>query len=317
VGERPVKKLVRALLGQLGRYLGTDRVLAEVEDSKVLLGRYLARQLQDTSPLLGLAAMEFKVFSQFGDDGILQYLIHKTALSENLHRFVEFGVSDYEESNTRFLLVKDNWRGLVIDGSASNVAHIKSRPWYWRHDLTAVCAFITASNIDELIAANGFSGEIGILSIDIDGNDYWVWERIQCARPVVVVAEYNSVFGWRRAVTIPYDPDFTRAAAHFSQLYWGCSLAALAQLADKKGYALVGSNSAGNNAYFVRRDKLGDLPELNPQRAHVDSRYRESRDRSGRLTYLSGKERVRAIADMPLVDLHLGKTVRVGDIDDD
>ena len=316
VEEKRVKRLVRALFSRLSRYVGIDRILAEVEDSKVLLGRYLTNQLKDTSPLLGLIAVEFKVFSQFGDDGILQYLIHKTDLPANLHTFVEFGVSDYEESNTRFLLIKDNWRGLVIDGSARNVAHIRSRPWYWRHDLTAICAFITTSNIDGLIADNGFSGEIGILSIDVDGNDYWVWERIQCVQPVIVVAEYNSLFGWKHAVTVPYDPDFRRAIAHFSQLYWGCSLRALAQQANKKGYALVGSNSAGNNAYFVRRDRLGGFPELSPERAYVESKYRESRDPTGKLTYLAGRERIRVIGDMPLVDLDLGKTVRVADIVD-
>ena len=109
---------------------------------------------------------------------------------------------------------------------------------YWRHDLTALCRWIDRDNIDTLLMEAGFSGEIGILSIDIDGNDYWVWERIEAARPVIVIAEYNSVFGRNRAVTIPYDPVFNRTRSHHSNLYWGASLKALVSLGRRKGYAV-------------------------------------------------------------------------------
>jgi hypothetical protein len=122
------------------------------------------------------------------------------------------------------------------------------------------------------------------------------------------------VFGPRRAVSIPYNPDFYRTAAHPSNLYWGCSLAALCHLAEKKGYAHVGCNSNGNNAYFVRRDRLADLSPLTPEQGYVESLFRESRDAQGRLTYLSGSARRAAIAEMPLVDVVSGETLRVGDL---
>ena len=125
--------------------------------------------------------------------------------------FIEFGVETYRESNTRFLLVKDNWRGLVIDGSETNVASIRALSEYWRHDLTAVASFITRDNINDLFADAGFTGEVGLLSIDIDGNDYWVWEAIDVVSPVIVVVEYNSVFGPEAQVTVPYAADFTPA----------------------------------------------------------------------------------------------------------
>jgi hypothetical protein len=255
------------------------------------------RALPDAIPL---ADAEFRVFSQWGEDGIIQFLISRVSVPART--FVEFGTQDYRESNTRFLLLHDNWRGLVIDGSERDVGLIRADSIFWRHDLEAVCAFVTRDNINSLIARRFPDAEIGLLSIDIDGNDFWVWRAIE-ARPSIVVCEYNSVFGNRLAVTVPYRADFQRTAAHFSNLYFGASLPALCRLAEDKGYAFAGSNSAGNNAFFVRRDRLGRLPALNARQGYVESRFRESRDAQGRLTYLAGIERLRTIADLPLVDL--------------
>lgn len=191
------------------------------------------------------------MFSQFGDDGIIQYLEHVLGIGPAHKVFIEFGVQDYTESNTRFLLLSDNWRGLVLDGSRAHVDCVRCDPISWRHDLTAAHAWIDRDNINDLIAIHGCAGEIGLLSIDLDGNDYWVWEAIRVVDPIIVVAEYNAVFGSRHAVTVAYDPQFDRTKAHDSNLYWGALLPALHFLAAKKGYAFVGTNSAGNNAYFA------------------------------------------------------------------
>jgi hypothetical protein len=273
----------------------------EIELNRVLTGTMLSRQLP--ARVSSLREVEFRVFSQFGDDGIIQYLLQHVDAPES---FIEFGVETYRESNTRFLLVKDNWRGLVIDGSEANVASITTMAEHWRHDLTAVASFITRDNINDLFTAAGFTGEVGLLSIDIDGNDYWVWEAIEVVSPVVVVAEYNSVFGPEAKVTVPYAADFTRRAAHHSHLFFGASLAALCDLAERKGYAFVGSNSNGNNAYFVRLDQLGDLPALSAAEGYVESRFRESRDASGNLTHLSGSARLDEIAHLTVHDLTTG-----------
>ena len=101
------------------------------------------------------------------------------------------------------------------------------------HDLKPVPAFVTAENINTLIRDNGFAGEVGILSIDIDGNDYWVWKAISCVQADIVICEYNSRFGSERAVTIPYDPNFYRTEAHSSNLYFGASIRALTLLGQK------------------------------------------------------------------------------------
>jgi hypothetical protein len=173
-----------------------------------------------------------------------------------------------------------------------------------------VAAFITRENINQLITENGFAGDLGLLSVDIDGNDYWVWERLDCVSPVIVVAEYNAVFGAERAISVPYDPRFVRTAAHYSNLYWGCSLGALAHLASKKGYALIGCNSNGNNAYFVQTSRMKGLKELSVQEAFVRSKFREARDQGGHLTFVSGAHRSQVIQGLPLVDVTTGNTER-------
>lgn len=285
------------------RVIGIDDLQEQVTESRILASRVLINQLKAAGELPRIADAEFKVFSQFGDDGIIQYLIHKIDIPREKQIFIEFGVQDYQESNTRFLLRNDNWRGLILDGDPSNIEYVIHSAEYWRHDLTAVAAFIDCDNVNDLFKQSGFSGEIGLLSIDIDGNDYWVWERIDSVNPIIVVAEYNSTFGAQLAVTVPYDAGFQRGLAHYSNLYWGASLQALSRLASRKGYVFVGCNGAGNNAYFVRADKLGSLKPISVEEGYVEARFRESRNRAGELSYLSGDAKLREIRDMPLYDL--------------
>jgi len=267
----------------------------EQEGLKMMVGKVLSNQIKSL-PITSLHDAEFKVFSQFGDDGIIQYLINNVPISNKV--FIEFGVEDYKESNTRFLLMNNNWRGLIMDASEENIKEIQHEDIYWKYELTAKATFITRENINQLIKDAGLSGEIGLLHIDIDGNDWWVWQAIEVIDPVIVIVEYNSVFGIDRAITVPYAADFSFTKAHHSNLYWGASLLSFCDLAQEKGYAFVGSDSSGNNAYFVRKDKVGSLKVLTAQEGYVSSRYREGRDEKGGLTYVSGKDRIEVIRGM-------------------
>ncbi|MBW8683720.1 hypothetical protein K1Y79_05180 [Chitinophaga sp. B61] len=293
---------MKKLVNVLHHFLYTTRKAQQTD--LLLLGTILARQNKDLPVLDNLAAAEFKVFSQNGDDGIIQYLINKVHVPSTT--FVEFGVENYVESNTRFLLKYNNWSGVVIDGSEKSISYIRSDDIYYQHDLKAVKAFINRDNINDLIASQGLQGEIGLLSVDIDGNDYWVWKAINIVDPVIVVAEYNSVFGIDRAITVPYQPDFIRERAHYSHLYFGASLKALCMLAEEKGYAFVGANSVGNNAYFVKKSRLGPLKALTPEEGYIYSRFRESRDKKGNLNYLSGHDRYECIKGMPVHNVATG-----------
>jgi hypothetical protein len=275
--------------------------LLEKREAKLqeALGRIEARQLAGAR---NPAEAEFRAFSQWGEDGIIDWLCSRVPVERRI--FVEFGVEDYTEANTRFLLLCRNWSGLVFDASEENIAAIRRDDLYWQHNLKAAAAFITCDNINELLAHHGMQGDIGLLSIDIDGNDYWVWQAIEAVTPRIVVIEYNSRLGPDRGVTVPYQADFDRVRAHFSMLYYGASLGALWKLGRQKGYELVCCNSAGNNAFFVRRDVFpATLAPATPQSAFVRAQFRESRDRNGRLDYLGAREEERLVANMPWVEV--------------
>ena len=251
---------------------------------------------------ISLPGVEFQVFSQWGEDGIIQYLLHHVTVPNR--NFVEFGVENYLEANTRWLVEGHNWSGLVIDGSQQHVDAIKSDAIYWKHRLKAVSAFVDAENINRLISGNGISGDVGLLSVDIDGMDYWVWKAIDVVTPAIVVVEYNSLFGPARSVTVPYDPNFVRQKAHYSWSYYGASLAALVGLGKTKGYAFVGSNSAGNNAFFVKSDLLrSPLRELTAQQGYVKRTFREARNQDGKLMFPTFEEEAALIEGLPLVEV--------------
>ena len=142
------------------------------------------------------------------------------------------------------------------------------------------------------------------MSIDIDGNDYWVWEACTAVSPAIVIVEYNSRFGSERSVTVPYDPGFVRHKAHHSCAYYGASLAALVALGARKGFAFVGSNRAGNNAFFVRRDLLAaPLRELTVAEGYVQRQFRETRDADGRLLFPTPEEEAALVGNLPLVEV--------------
>ncbi|MCO5947668.1 hypothetical protein [Mucilaginibacter flavidus] len=272
---------------------------------KILAAKSLINSF-DYSGDLPLSNYEFSVFSQWGDDGIIQYLINTIDIQEKY--FIEFGVENYTEANTRFLLINNNWGGLVMDGSKPNMDELRNSELYWKFDLKVKDVFITRENINGLIQEQGLARDIGILSIDIDGNDYWVWEAITAIEPVIVIVEYNSVLGIEHPWTVPYQPDFYRTAAHFSNLYYGASLLSLCDLAEKKGYYFTGCNSAGNNAYFVRKDKIGPIKPLSPLEGYVCSVFKESRNEQGYLSYLAGAERLQLLKGMSIYNTRTTQT---------
>lgn len=266
----------------------------ESEMKKLMLGKVLSNQIKLLN-IENIRDAEFQVFSQFGDDGIIQWLIQNLEIPNKT--FIEFGVEDYSESNTRFLMMNNNWSGFVMDGSNKNINKLKNQYYFWRYDLNVQSAFITRGNINSLIAAQNFAEDVGLLHIDLDGNDYYIWETLNVIKPIIVIVEYNSLFGADRPISVIYDDDFLRSKAHYSLLFWGASLLSLYNLATKKGYSFIGCNSAGNNAYFVRNDKLNErIKKVSVVHGFIQSKYRESRDINGLLTYLSKKEAKKLLA---------------------
>lgn len=276
------------------------------ERQLLIFGKLMAENVKYKKNITSISEVEFQVFSQFGDDGIIQWLINNLDIPNKT--FIEFGVENYRESNTRFLMMNNNWSGFVMDGSESNVGQIINSEYFWKYSLLVKAVFIDTDNINSLLLSSGLDKEIGILHIDLDGNDYWVWKAINVVSPIIVILEYNSIFGIDRAITTPYDKAFFRTKAHYSNLYFGASLRALYELSAEKGYSFIGCNSAGNNAYFVRRDKLNDsVNEISLEIGYVLSMFRESRDAKGRLTYFAGFDRIEAIRGMPIYNININQ----------
>lgn len=278
----------------------------EIDNMKVLIGKQLTLNITSVD---NLNSAEFKVFSQWGDDGIIQYLIRNIDISSNY--FVEFGVENYTESNTRFLLINNNWSGLVLDGSLSNINYIKNDQISWRYDLNARHAFVTCENINKILDDEKVPNKIGILHIDVDGNDYWIWSSIERVIADIVIVEYNSLFGCERSITIPYKDKFYRTEAHFSNLYFGASLTSLCDLATIKGYSFVGCNLAGNNAYFILTEKLGSIKSLNVKEGFIRSKFRESRTEKGELSYLNENDRLELIKGLEVYNTRTKKIEKI------
>ena len=305
--ERILNKIARSM--DLERACGVTAMRGEVAKLREAIGHSESRFVR-SSACAGLREAEFSVYSQFGEDGIIQYLIARVPIERRA--FVEVGVEAYTECNTRFLLVHDNWEGLVLNGGSEHIRTIANSDLGWRHTVTAESAFIDRDNIDELVRRNGFAGDIGLFSLDIDGNDYWVWERLSVCSPRIFVAEYNSIFGPDLKIAVPYRADFERTKAHRSNLFWGSSLAALCELADRKGYVFAGSNLHGNNAFFVRKDVAAKIRSETAADGWQKSMFRESRDAAGKLTYLSEHaDRLQAIRDCEVFDLETQSVVRI------
>ncbi len=289
-------------ISELGNKLELTEQLLEQQVIRIResLGRIENRHFE-SSTTGALTDHEYRVFSQWGEDGILQHLLRCVNIDNKI--FVEFGVSDYSEANTRFLLVNNNWSGLVLDSSQANIDKVRRSSVSWQYNLKAAQAFVTRDNINQLIAAGGINGEIGLMSIDIDGNDYWVWQAIDVVNPVIVVIEYNHRFGSELAVTIPYDENFRRGEK-YPVIYFGASLAALCLLAKRRGYAFVGCNSNGVNAFFVRRDRLSDsLTELTVAEGYVPGKFTENRDEQGYFIPASPEQEKLQLLSLPLVDV--------------
>lgn len=280
---------------------------------KILInqGRLLSNSYKDIE-FACLQDAEFQVFSQWGEDGIIQYLTQNLKIEHKT--FVEFGVETFREANCRFLMEKDHWRGLIIDGSPTNVIDIKRSDFFWRNDLIAINAFVSKDNISELIAQACFEG-IGILSIDIDGMDYFILEALGHLTPSIIIVEYNGLFGPSAAVSVPYRADFVRTKAHHSNLYYGASIAAFDFLLSGRGYRLVGGNSAGNNAFFVREDLLtSKIRPVTCVDAFQSTSFAEGRNKDGTLDFVRGLQRRNAIADQPLVNVQSGELLCISDL---
>lgn len=279
----------------------TALLAKEIESLKVLCGHIAAQRVRALPASTPLQEVEFRVFSQWGEDGILQFLLAHVPIANEV--FVEFGVETYQEANTRFLLLNNGWSGCILDGSESSMAAVMASDLGWRYSLQACAAWVTAENINDLLSTRNIPRDLGILSIDIDGMDYWVWKAITVVQPRIMIVEFNSLFGPVAPVTPPYSPRFERSSAHFSHVFYGLSLAAVEQLGKERGYRLIGINQAGNNAFLIREDLAGSFPHRSARDLWRPALFREARREDGSLAFPAFGEAQQMIRDCVVQDL--------------
>lgn len=250
--HRALSELAHLLRHELPQEVVTLRrrlhALAVIERERYTRDLLAEARHQDPKRLLRYGG---KVYSQCDEDGIIQEIFRRIGTASKF--FVEFGVEDGLENNTLKLLL-EGWSGLWLEASPTHVASIETR---FRDVIEAGRlrirnAFIDRDNINDLLRTHA-DGEVDLLSIDIDGNDIYILERLEAVRPRVVVIEYNGKFPPPMSIAQAYDPQHRWRGTD----YGGASLAAIAKVAEAVGYVLVGCNLVGVNAFLVRRDLVG------------------------------------------------------------
>ena len=270
-----MKKLISYILNKLtsgiiNRFhdLLTDFKLDSTSDQVsqlILKNQYKSIDNHNTSDY-SFEEVGFRKYSQNSEDGIILYIFSRIGCLNRT--VVEICASDGIQCNSANLIINHGWKGLLFDGDLNSVN--KGRAFYAKHPdtftlpPTFVHAWITRDNINSLITENKTSGEIDLLSIDMDGVDYWIWDALECISPRMVVAEVQCIWGKDISVTVPYSENFKTKFVNNFGIYCGASIAAFIGLANKKGYRLIGFEKYGFNAFFMRNDVGIDcFPEIN------------------------------------------------------
>ena len=280
--KRAVRRMTQPVVDDIVREMETRRVFSGSDESEgtparvgeigavdqgvqTLLSQMYRQNRDDKRTLPSFDDIQFRAYSQTGEDGLLLYVF--SLLGTTNRRCVEICAGDGIECNTANLIINHGWEGLLFDGDERNVE--AGRTFYGKHRDTFAWppkfakAWITAESVNDLIREQGFAGDIDLLSLDIDGNDYWIWKALDCVRPRVVILEYENAWGPDRSVTQRYQPDFVWRHTVDVLPECGASLAAFVKLGREKGYRLVGSNRLCFNAVFIRDDVGVDvLPEV-------------------------------------------------------
>lgn len=255
-----------------------DEITSVNKGIQITLSLRYQELLRQKSPLPKFEDVEFRAFSQNGEDGILLYIF--SLIGTTNKRLVDIGCGSCLVSNSANLIINHGWTGLLIDGNEDNIR--LGREFYSKCPDTRVWqptllqAWVTKDNINSLLSAYSCEGEIDLLSLDIDGIDYWIWQAIECISPRVVVLEYIDIWGSHSSVTIPYQENFVGKYDELGLYYGSASLSAFVKLGKAKGYRLVGCQRYGFNAFFIRSGIGEDIyPEISPDKCfnHPKVRY--------------------------------------------
>ena len=270
---------------------------------------HLLNMRKNYDSIKALNELDYKIFSQNGEDGIIDYLLKRLKIYKP--KFIEIGVGDYTECNTRFVFERTSSKGLIIDCINDFENKVKRNIKLWRGDLKIIEKMINSNNIIETLNKNNFLKNLDLFSLDIDGTDYWIIKKLPKNFAKIAVLEYNSTFGPNLNITVPDIQNFKRSDYHYSHLCFGCSLKALIHLMIKKNFTFIGSDLTRCNAFFINnkfKKKLKlKFPRIDNLSSYTNSNIRESRNRKGKLSYLSGEDRINKIKNCRVFDLNRNK----------
>lgn len=313
-----IKKYIKNSINKISNIIFSHPIFKRKFDDIKLQNGLLFSQILESklNSIKSLDEIDFKVFSQNNEDGILEFLI-KTLKLKDL-KFVEIGTQDYSESNTRYIYEKYNCDGLIIDNTSNLKEKISKLLDTWKGNLIIEENTVNKNNINSLLDKHSFNYELDIFSIDIDGIDYWILKELPPGISKILVAEYNPYFGPTLEITVPYSETFDRSNYHKSNLCWGMSLKALIKLMEIKDFEFIGSNSLRNNAFFVKREYLKVLAiekvDTSNLKNFTNARYRENRDYNGKLMLTNPNKNIEVMKDCEVVNLETNKICTIKEL---
>ena len=281
------------------------------EKKLIMIGRsHLLSARQNYKNIQNLNDLDYKIFSQFGEDGIIDYLLKSLNISSP--KFVEIGVGDFSECNTRYLFETTQPKGLIIDCIENFEQKVKKNINLWKGDLTIIQKKINSKNVIDILKQKNFLNDLDLFVIDIDGIDYWVMKNLPKNLSKIIVVEYNATFGPDLEVTVPDLEDFDRSKYHYSNLCFGASLKAYVKLLDQMGYVFIGTSISKINAFFINKNELNkislkNLPDSNDLSFYTKSNIRESRNKNGKLNFLNNSTKIEEIKNCDVIDLSNNK----------
>ena len=273
---------------------------------KFMLGSaYLNEAKKNYHLIKNLKDSEYKIFSQTGEDGIIDFLFSKLKIEDC--RFVEIGVSDYSEANSRYIYERSFAKGLIIDIEKNFKEKVSKNINLWKGLLELENIEINGSNVNEILDKYTLNENLDLFSIDIDGIDYWVIESLKPKISKIFVLEYNPIFGSNLEITIPNINKFNRLKSHYTGCYYGASLKAMIKIMKQKGYDFIGTNKLNFNAFFVV-DELSyifkDLKDnLKKLEYYTTLQIRDSRNKNGELSFLDRDQILKEIGDLEVLDV--------------
>lgn len=266
---------------EVDRFLDRESLYQQMQ--RQMVTQYALAALSGVKPYEDIADAGFRCYSQFEEDGIALYVL--SMIGFKTRKVVEICCGNGSECMATNLILNHGFQGYLFDGDKTNIAlaekFFASKRDCYIHPPELSRAWITSENVNDLLINAGATGEVDFFSLDIDGNDYWVWQAIDVIQPRLCVFETHAAIPSNLSLTIRYDPQFNSWLEKGNdQEYRGVSLAAMVKLCREKGYRLIGAHQNGFNAFFLRDDIAPDIfPEISAETVHDNKWAKRGQER--------------------------------------